>query len=69
LGENSKVCALTTIVIFTEDREKQERERQAKKAQEAEEAADRKRQSAAQLEQSRKQDPKSGDGAGEGTSA
>ena len=49
--------------------ERQKADRKKRQELEAEVAAERKRKSAAQLEESRKQDPKSGDGTGEGTSA
>ena len=60
---------MLTIVFLVEDRERQERERQERQAREAQKAATRKQEYEKQLEQLRKEDPKSGGGAGEGTSA
>jgi hypothetical protein len=67
-GENDKAYLLTTAV-FQEETERQKTEREQRRAREAEEAAKEERESAARLEKLRKQNPKSGDGAGEGTSA
>lgn len=60
---------MLTIVFFADDRERQERERQERQAREAQRAAARKEEREKRLEQLRKEDPKSGGGAGEGTSA
>jgi hypothetical protein len=49
--------------------EGQKKEREKRQAREAEEAAKQEREATMRLEQLRKQNPKSGDGAGEGTSA
>lgn len=67
-GENNKACVLTTA-FFPDETEKQRTEREQREAREAEEAAKEERKAAVRLEQLRKQNPKSGDGAGEGTSA
>ena len=55
--------------FLAEDREKDDKERKRRQAAEAEVEAERKRQAAKRLDQQRKGDPKSGHGAGGGTSA
>lgn len=56
-------------LCLAEERERQEREWQEQLAREAAAAAERKSKKAKRLQEGNKKDPKSGDGAGEGTSA
>jgi hypothetical protein len=56
-------------LFLATEREELERQRQARKAEEAKATKEQDRKAAEQLEQARKQDPKSGNGAGQGTSA
>jgi hypothetical protein len=67
-GENDKAYVLTTAFFFPDKTERQKTEREQREAREAEEAAKQEREAVMRLKQLRKQNPKSGDGAGEGTS-
>ena len=55
--------------FLAEDRDKDDKERKKRQTAEAVAEAERKRQAAKRLDQQRKGDPKSGHGAGKGTSA
>ena len=55
--------------VLAEEREKKEKEDEAKKAEQAAAAAARATKSKEYLKNLRKKDPKSGDGAGQGTAA